>query len=211
MPLLAVPQSVNPLVIGMDNGLQAAATIGQRDMRGRVNLLSECYVPKETTMGVETFLDRLLIPMLTSKFAGFSPKNIVFILDPACFQRSQVDEKTIAMAVSKRGYVALKASTNDPERRVDAVEALLALQVDGQAGYLIDPSCTHLIDAMEWGYRYKKNAGGQMVLQAEKNHYSHLADAFQYACLHFNAQVSGTLTAFQTKAREVKKAKFAYI
>lgn len=172
-PLIAVPQSVNPLVIGMDNGLQAAATIGQRDMRGRVNILAECYVPKEETMGVESFLDRLLIPLLTAKFHAFTPKNIVFVLDPACFQRSQVDEKTIAMAVTARGYSAIKASTNDPERRVAAVEGLLTLAVDGQAGLLIDPSCTHLIDAMEWGYRYKKTVSDIVTPTFEKNHWSH--------------------------------------
>lgn len=209
-PLLAVPQSVNPLIVGMDNGLQAAATIGQRDMRGRVNILSECYVPKETTMGVETFLDRLLIPMLSSKFAGFSPKNIVFILDPACFQRSQVDEKTIAMAVSKRGYVALKASTNDPERRVDAVEALLALQVDGQAGYLIDPSCTHLIDAMEWGYRYKKTTSDLTTPTFEKNHYSHQAESGQYHALHFN-QTSGFGKGMHNGPKAVPRTKSRYV
>lgn len=189
-PLLAVPESVNPLVIGMDNGLQAAATIGQRDMRGRVNILAECYVPKDTTMGVDKFLDTLLIPLLVSKFPRFSPTNIVFILDPACFQRSQVDEKTIAMLVQQRGYTALKATTNDPERRVSAVESLLTLQVDGQAAYLIDPSCTHLIDGYEWGYRYKKTTSDLITPTFDKNHYSHQLESAQYHALHFN-QTSG--------------------
>ena len=189
-PLLAVPQSVNPLIVGMDNGLQAAATIGQRDMRGRVNILAECYVPRDTTMGVESFLDTLLVPMLTSKFPGFNRKNVVFVLDPACFQRSQVDEKTIAMAVQQRGYTVLKASTNDPERRVGAVEGLLLQQVDGQGAFLIDPSCTYLIDAMEWGYRYKRTVSDIVTPTFEKNHYSHLAESAQYLSLHFN-QTSG--------------------
>lgn len=169
--LLAVSQSVNPLVVGMDNGLQAAATMTQRDMRGRVNVLSECYVPEDTSMGVESFLDRLLLPHLRAKYPQFRNENILFRLDPACFQRSQVNEKTIAQAVQERGFTALRAPTNDPERRVQSVEELLATQVDGAAGLLIDPDCTYLIEALEWGYRYKKSAVGTLTF--EKNHHSH--------------------------------------
>jgi len=50
-PLQAVMQSINPLVIGMDNGLTAAAAIGQQDARGRVNILGESYVPDGETAG----------------------------------------------------------------------------------------------------------------------------------------------------------------
>ena len=65
--LSAIMQTLNPLVVGMDNGLQAAAAIGQRDMRGRVNVLAEAYVPEEETMGVEPFLKRLLLPTLRER------------------------------------------------------------------------------------------------------------------------------------------------
>ncbi len=57
-PLIAMKGEAFPLVVGMDNGLTAAAAIFQQDPRGRVNGLSECYVPEGETMGVETFLDR---------------------------------------------------------------------------------------------------------------------------------------------------------
>ncbi len=172
-PLQAVLQSLNPLVVGMDNGLQAAATIGQRDMRGRVNILAEAYVPEDETMGVETYLRTILVPMLRTKFPRFRPENIMFELDPACFQRSQVDEKTIAQAVAAYGYKVNKASTNDPERRIQAVEGLLAQQIDGGAALLIDASCSHIIDTLTWGHRYKRSPAGTSSTVAEKNHYSH--------------------------------------
>ena len=209
--LLAVPQAINPLLIGMDNGLQAAAVIGQQDMRGRVNILGECYVAVDQTMGVESYLDKLLIPKLRAEYPQFRPENILFIVDPACFQRSQVDEKTIAMAIAHRGYRVLKASTNDPERRVGAVEGLLVRQVDGKAGLLIDPSCTHLINGLEWGYRYKKGTNGLTTTLADKNHFSHLADAFQYLGLHYNTQLSGSARDMRTKVRPVTKSKYAYV
>lgn len=207
--LLPVPQSVNQLVIGMDNGLQAAAVIGQRDMRGRVNLLGECYVPEEETMGVETFMKRLLVPLLRDKFHGFKAENIRFVLDPACFARSQVDEKTIAQAVSAYGYQVVKAPTNDPERRIQAVEALLTGQIDGAAAFLIDASCTHAIDTLAWGHRYKKATSGVQSTVAEKNHYSHTGDAIQYFALNY--AVPQDANAGRGRRREVKPSTYRYV
>lgn len=208
--LQAVPQGINPLLIGMDNGLQAAALIGQQDMRGRVNILGECYVSEDETMGVESFLDKLLVPKLRKEYPQFRPENIVFVLDPACWQRSQVNEETIAAAVGKRGYRVVKANTNDPEKRIGAVEGLLVRQIDGKAGLLIDPACTHFINAMEWGYRYKKGTAGTVTTTPEKNHFSHLADAGQYFCLHYNLQINGGGYDARTRARPVVKSKYTY-
>lgn len=171
--LNAVPGSLHPLIVGMDNGLQAAAAIGQQDMRGRVNILAEAFVPEDQTMGVESFLDKILLPLLSSRFPTFPRDKIAFVLDPACFTRSQVDEKTIAMAVQQRGFAPIKASTNDPERRVQAVEGLLTRQIDGAAGLLVDPRCRHITDTLEWGHRWKKTTSGLTSTTAEKNHHSH--------------------------------------
>lgn len=184
-PLKPIVQTLNPLVVGMDNGLQAAASLMQMDARGRVNVLGEVYVPEEETMGVETFLDRLLIPRLANEFP-FRRENIVFSLDPACFQRSQVDEKTIAQAVMQRGFKVQRACTNAPDLRINAVEQLLARHIDGGAGFLVDPRCQHTINALEWGYRYKRTTSGAPSLVVEKNHFSHMGDAVQYGALHFS-------------------------
>lgn len=209
-PLQAVMQSVNPIIVGMDNGLQAAAVMMQQDMRGRVNALAEAYVPEDETMGVESFLDKLLIPTLVAKFPEFRKDRIVFVMDPACWQRSQVDEKTIAMAVQQRGYQVIKASTNDPERRIQAVEGLLARQIDGEAGLLISSECKHFADAMEWGFRYKKSASGVSTTTFDKTHHSHIADAGQYACLHYNLVAPGRAFEMSRPARTVVRSKYVY-
>ena len=210
VPLMAVPQAINPLLVGVDNGLQAAAVIGQLDMRGRVNILGECYVPEDQTMGFESFFDKMLVPKLRRDYPQFKPENILFVMDPACWQRSQVNEDTIAGVVAKRGYKPIKASTNDPEKRIAAVEGLLVRQIDGKAGMLIDPTCTFLADAMDWGYRYKKAKGGVMTTTPEKNHYSHLSDAGQYLALHYNTQINTGMHDTRTKARPVTRAKYSY-
>lgn len=205
--LLAIPQSINPLIVGMDNGLTAAAVIGQQDMRGRVNLLDECYVPEGETMGVESFLDRLLIPKLRNEWPMRFDK-IVFIVDPACFQRSQVDEKTIAMAIQQRGFQVIRATTNDPEKRINAVEGLLTRQIDGGPALAISPKCAFLTQALDWGYRYKKTATGISTLIPEKNHFSHISDALQYLALHYNVQLDPGMQMFRTRAREIKQSSY---
>ena len=185
--LRAIPGSNNPIIVGMDNGLTAAAVIGQMDAKGRLNIMSECYVPEGVTMGVETFLDKMLVPHLVNTYQTHAA-NIRFVLDPACFHRAQLDERTIADAVAARGYQVTKASTNDPERRIAAVEGLLMRAIDGGAGMLVSPKCPWLTKALDWGYRNKKQANGVTSATPDKNHYSHTADALQYLCLHYNIQ-----------------------
>lgn len=210
-PLKPISQSLNKLIIGMDNGLQAACTIGQQDARGRVNILGECYVPESETMGVETFMDRMLVPKLAAEFPMFKRENILFILDPACWQRAQVSEDTIALAVQRRGFAVMKAPTNDPERRIGAVETLLSRQVDGKAGFLVDPRCKHLIQGFDWGFRYKKSQSGQGTLTPEKNHFSHQADSCQYLGLHFAGAINGTGSYMQRPtARKVVPSGYKY-
>lgn len=209
--LIAIPSQVHPLIIGCDNGLQAAAVIMQQDARSRINVLSSVYVPEDTTMGFEKFLDTILIPHLASAYPKAPRGQYLFVMDPACFQRSQLNEATLAQAVIARGYPAVRASTNDPSKRTSAVEGLLTRAVDGKAGHLIDPRNTHLLKALEWGYRYKKAADGTMTLTFAKNHYSHIAEAHQYGCLHFNAQFSQTFTAFRTQHRPVQRKVFSYV
>jgi len=206
--LLPLKGSNNPLIVGMDNGLQAAASIWQMDLRGRCLVLDECYVPDTETMGIESFLTLLLVPKLTNEL--IFPKNkIVFVLDPACFERSQINEDTIAQAVQRQGFFAIKASTNDPAKRVNAVEGLLARQIDGKAALLVSPKCEHTIAALEWGHRYRTTRDGSNTLIAEKNHYSHMGDAFQYSALHYNVQAGASLTG-RAAARPVEKARYHY-
>ena len=57
--------------------------------------------------------------------------------------------------------------------------------VNGNAGLLVDPGCTQLIQALSGKYRYKIDKKGDTADTPEKNHpYSDFADALTYACLH---------------------------
>jgi hypothetical protein len=209
--LKAISGSLAPLVVGMDNGLTAAAVVGQMDARGRLNVLAEAEVPEGQTMGVETFLDRILVPMLQARFP-VRPETILFVLDPACYQRSQVDEVTIAQAVGARGYRTMRASTNVPERRIAAVEGLLVRAIDGGPGLLIDgDQCPSLVKAMDYLYRNKKQANGVVTAVPEKNHASHIADAMQYLALNYNQMTNPSAWGQRNVARRIEPRPFAYV
>jgi hypothetical protein len=59
-----------------------------------------------------------------------------------------------------------------------------------------------LITAYSGGYRYKLKKSGESEDQPEKNQWSHIADADQYACLHADNDQGGQVMARQ-QARPV--------
>jgi hypothetical protein len=73
---------------------------------------------------------------------------------------------------------------------------------------LIDPSCRELINALRGGYRYKIKNNGDTDDKPEKNSYSHIADAFQYACLHADGNITGGVLT--RKAKVVEKTTFIW-
>ena len=203
-----------PMVIGSDNGLTAGAIFLQQDPRGRINALNEAFVPDGQTMGYESFLDRILIPKLAMSYPGFKRENIIFAIDPACWQRSQIDEKTIAAAIMQRGFKVWKPPTNDPERRIQSVESLLARAIDGGPGFCIDEEhCPHSINTLEWGYRWKKKPDGIVSTEVEKNFWSHQGDGIQYGCMFFNTHgvaMPGTQFTGRAPLRQIIQRPYAY-
>jgi hypothetical protein len=208
--LQPIVQTLNPIIIGLDNGLQAAAVVGQMDARGRVNILDDAYVPADQTMGVEKFFDTILIPKLLARYPHFKRSNMIMVMDPACFERSQVDEKTIDMAARARGFQTKRAITNDPERRIGAVEGLLTRAIDGGPAMLFSPAAIHVAKAVEFGYKYKVQKDPEAPKEPDKKHYSHVADALQYLALHYNIMVDPILAGMRSKARVIQPAPYVY-
>ena len=192
-----------PIIVGLDNGLQAAAVMLQNNVRGRLIALGECFVPDGTTMGVERFLDNFLIPKLRNEYHGC---EIIFNMDPACDQRQQRDERTIAQAVRERGYRAQTAVTNDTEKRISAVEQVFVKQIDGDGLLQINPECKHLLAACEYGYMYAARRDGtpNTTNDPVKNIFSHISDALQYGIMFYNAPQRSQ----RTQARVIKPATY---
>ena len=173
-----------PLTVGIDNGLTAGAAFTQALPSGQIILAGEAVVPEGQSMAFERFFDSILVPTLRRR----APTgNVVMVLDPACFQRSQLDGRTIAKYVKDKGYTVVPSlAANRLEPRIGAVEELLNRQYGDMPGLLIDrDECPTLVKGFAYGYRYPMRRSGEanFDLGPEKNHFSHVHDALQYAAL----------------------------
>lgn len=196
-PLKYVRGETYPIVIGVDFGRTPAAVFKQRDPRGRVLTLGELT---SDNMGIETFINTKLNPYVANRFPG---ATFVVAPDPAGFAKQQLNEMSLVDVLKQAGYKCVKPPTNDPERRIQAVERLLNQQLEGKAMYLIDPSCEQLIRGFRYGYRYKIKKNGELEDRPDKNNFSHVHDSNQYADLILDMNVRGA--ALQQGRREIKR------
>ena len=192
-----------PVIIGLDFGRTPAAVFKQRDPRGRVVTLGELT---SENMGIETFLRTKLNPYIANNLQGCT---FVVAPDPAGYAKQQQGEMSLVDVVKASGFKCVRPPTNDPEKRIQAVERLLVQQIEGKAMYLVDPRCTHLIKGFRYGYRYKIKKNGEMEDKPDKNVFSHVHDANQYADAVIDMNVRGAGLA-NTERRDVKRVKYAY-
>lgn len=196
-PLTPIRMSTHPLIIGHDFGLTPACTINQIDPSGRLITYAELT---SEGMGELRFIREKLKPLLAQRFAGM---NALVIGDPAGSQRAQTDEKSVFDILKQEGFRVIAAKTNSIAARISAVDSWLTRTADGKPAHLIDPSCTTLIRGLAGGYRYKIRQSGDADDKPEKNHYSHLLDGHQYACLHADGNLTGG--SGRTRAQTVER------
>jgi hypothetical protein len=172
------PNPMLPLVLGMDFGRTPCAVITQMDPRGRMLALNE--VTSEN-MGLHKFLNEKLVPFLGEHYSNYR----IFVMgDPAGVAKGQYTEDSAFSVLKEAGLEALPAPTNDPERRIRAVEKRLVHSVGDSAGFLVSRTgCPMLTEGFIRGYRYKKKRDGELTPYPDKNEFSHIHDALQYAAL----------------------------
>lgn len=174
-----IPVHGHPLIVGLDFGRDPCAVICQMDHRGRLLVLQEVIAED---MGLQMQLQMGLRPALSAE--RYLGRPVAIIGDPAGVQRSTLYEETSFDLVKRAGFMAYPAPTNDIDPRLRAVESFLLGQRDGGPAVIFDRQrCPELIRAMSGGYRYARTKAGQRKPMPDKNQYSHVADAFQYACL----------------------------
>ena len=173
------PVSGWPLLVGLDFGRDPCAIICQPDHRGRLLVLEEIIAED---IGLELQLQRAIKPaLMQDRYLG---KSVYIVGDPAGKQRSTLYEETSFDLIKRNGLLAFPAPTNDVDKRINAVESWLLGSRDGGPALLIDRErCPTLIRALNGGYRYGKTRAGLRKPSPDKNEYSHIADAFQYACV----------------------------
>jgi len=172
------PTPMLPIVLGMDFGRTPCAIITQQDIKGRLLCLHEV---NSADMGLHTFLHEKLIPFLNENYPSYK----VFVMgDPAGMGKDQYTEASAFSIIKQAGLEAMPAPTNDPMKRIEAVEKRL-LQNNGQTADMLisKEGCPTLIEGFMRGYMYKKRKDGELTPLPDKNDYSHIHDAMQYAAL----------------------------
>jgi hypothetical protein len=153
-------------------------------------------------MGVRQFARDVVKPFLQRNFYGI---EIAFsYIDPAGKGRGEAEAKS-AMGILNDEYIddnedgdiiqplnlgfeTEPAPTNDPTKRIDAVNSFIIKLVDGEPGYLVSRKCPMLRKGKIGGYQYKRvQVSGEERYRdkPDKNKYSHPADAEQYMALGF--------------------------
>mgnify|MGYP003333736333 CR=1 FL=1 len=201
-PLQYIRGESYPVIIGIDFGRTPAAVFKQRDPRGRILTLGEIT---SENMGIETFINTKLNPTIANRFPG---ATFLCAPDPAGFAKQQLNELSLVDVLKNAGFKCVRPPSNDPELRIQAVERLLNTQLEGKAMYLIDPSCEQLIKGFRYGYRYKIKKNGEMEDRPDKNEFSHVHDANQYADSVVDMNVRGV--GMQRGRREIKKVAYTY-
>ena len=174
------PSDQNDVIVGIDFGRSPSAVFCQNLSLGRWIIFGE-YVTQD--MGAQRFAEGLKREIARNKWDKLTFR---FIGDPAGNQMAQTNETTPFMILRAAGIKAYPANTNDTSIRIEAVEAVINRLVDGKPGMVISPICTNLISGFEGGYNYKRMVymGSEKYDEKpNKNRFSHVHDALQYAML----------------------------
>ncbi len=168
-----------PIIIGLDFGLTPSAVFTQRLPNGRWLILRELVAQD---MGTIRFAE-----MLRTEIAKYYEDFEYQIYgDPAGDFRAQTDESTPFDILRGAGIRAVPAPSNDPVVRVESVNSLLARMVDGEVGFLLDAdACPVLKTGFLGGYHYRRLqvTGERFDDRPNKNKFSHVHDALQYAVI----------------------------
>ena len=140
-----------PVLIGQDFGRNPWCLVAQMDNRGKLVVHAE--IPA-INMGLEKHYMENVRPRLAhEQYLGF---RFAVIGDPAGAAKDSHSEESSFDVLKRLGFVAVPATTNNIERRIEAVENLLGRQTDGGPTLVINAvGCPFLCRAMAGGYRFK--------------------------------------------------------
>ena len=167
---------------GIDFGLTPAFLFTQRQVNGRWIWFDELVTEIETgDMGIQRFSE-----LLKPKLNEYADWEIEIYGDPAGSYRVQTDESTCYQILAANQIKATPTASNDFTLRREAVATSLRRLIDGKPGLMISPKCKMARLAMAGNYHFKRiEVSGEERYHDEpnKNKYSHVAEAGQYAML----------------------------
>lgn len=179
-----------PLIVGVDQGLFAAAVASQRLVMGEFRTLREAVMFREDNKTLAKIgpsaAGAMVRTMIAENFPDLRPEMLRVVADPAAWAAAdrEDDEMDWIRAFSKAlGYRVHKAKTNRQTLRNEAIWQALS----AHDGYAVDERCKHLIRGHLGGYHYRKaeisdnEVRGHLEI-ADTIH-THVCDAEQYAAL----------------------------
>lgn len=166
-----------PCVIGLDFGLTPAAALSQRLPNGRRIAFDE-LVTQDTS--IEEF-----VPLLRAVLARYKNFTFKFVGDPAGDKRADTDKRTVYQVLQALGITAYPVGSNDPVLRRAAIDRPLTRMISGKPGLIISPRCKWLRKGLAGAYCYRRINSGhdRYKLEPDKNAYSHIVEALEYALL----------------------------
>lgn len=167
-----------PIICGWDYARSPACAFVQVSPRGQLRVIDELWADD---MGLEAFAEDVVKPHIGM---AYRDHEIVSWGDPSGVARES-DEKNAFDVLAAAGITCLPALTNKPQGRQEAVRHFLGRMLDGQPGLSVDPKCVRVRKGFIGRYFFKRvQVAGEMYKDMpEKNEYSHIHDALQYACL----------------------------
>lgn len=169
-----------PVVIGVDLGLTPAATFTQQQYDGTVVVFDEIVTDD---CSIQEFGEDLLWPTIQTKYPWIMD-NFKVVVDPAAQQRAMTDARSSYTLLKQMGFPVRLARTNNPRERISAVIDFLRRK----GKFKLLSKCINLRKGFITEYKYQpinKHADGLYKDKPEKNEYSHVHDALQYAMLEY--------------------------
>jgi hypothetical protein len=131
--------------------------------------------------------------VIRHSYAHMGPDfRYIDIVDPsAAWEGKTAEGKACVDVMREEGLEPFAAQTNDPEKRIAAVQRLLLPYIEGRPVLQINPHCTMLIKGFEFGYHFpERPSQSRKMDRPVKNLYSHIHDAFQYVALRLDAHTT---------------------
>lgn len=179
------PVSGLPVIVGLDFGLTPAAAFTQRLANGRWIGFDEVVFEDGDAMDMAR--------ALKEKIARYGKLSYVFKGDPAGDKRADTDKRTVYDVLRVEGINAFPASTNDPVLRRAAVDRPLTRMIQGKPGLIISPRCKVLRKGLAGGYCYRRvqsSGSDRYHLEPDKNRFSHVVEALEYALMEGGEKAS---------------------
>lgn len=188
-----IPDNVQ-FIFGMDGGRRPASVHAHVHPSGRVSVLRELVTPGDKSSNVTAHgmaLRRVLSadPM----FQGWEQSHIM-VCDPSMFDtRSETDDATAARKLMELGFNVIPG-VQTAEARYEAVTNLnlRTIQADGLPALLVDPThAPNLYKALSGACVISKSADRTGLNIKEKNHASHVTEAYEYLAVHLEGAGAG--------------------